>query len=79
MLKLYGSKSCHYTKELRETLLLDQEEFIEYDVEEDEVALKELIKLTGKRMVPVLVEDGKVIQIGVSGRGCIVSTPLINE
>ena len=27
----------------------------------------------GQRTVPVLVEDGKVIQIGWQGRGCIVN------
>jgi len=27
----------------------------------------------GQYMVPVLVEDGKVVQIGWQGRGCIVA------
>jgi hypothetical protein len=26
----------------------------------------------GQRTVPVLVEDGKVVQIGWQGRGCVV-------
>ncbi|WP_044896549.1 glutaredoxin family protein [Bacillus alveayuensis] len=75
MLKLYGAKGCPYTKELRESLLWDQEEFVEYDVEEDREALKQLITLTGERTVPVLIEDDQVIQVGVSGRGCIVELP----
>ena len=27
----------------------------------------------GQRTVPVLVEDGKVIQVGWQGRGCVVA------
>lgn len=79
MLKLYGSKGCPYTRELRETLLWDGEEFVEYDVEEDKEALKQLIALTGGCTVPVLVKDGRVIQVGVSGRGCMVALPSAKE
>lgn len=75
MLELYGTKGCPYTRELRETLLWDGEKFEEYDVEEDKEALKRLIALTGRRTVPVLVEDERVIQVGFQGRGCIVSLP----
>lgn len=79
MLELYGAKGCPYTRELRESLLWDGKEFVEYDVEEDKEALKQLIALTGGGTVPVLVEEGKVIQIGVSGRGCIVALPSAKE
>jgi mycoredoxin len=75
MLKLYGTKGCPYTGELRESLLLDGEEFVEFDVEEDPEALKQLIILTGGRTVPVLVEDERVIQVGYFGRGCMVAMP----
>jgi mycoredoxin len=75
MLKLYGAKGCPYTKELRESLLWDGREFVEYDVEEDKEALKRLITLTGGRTVPVLVEDERVIQVGFLGRGCIITLP----
>lgn len=75
MLKLYGAKGCPYTRELRESLLWDGEEFVEYDVEEDKEALKQLISLSGGRTVPILVKDEQVIQVGVSGRGCIVALP----
>ncbi|GIM47644.1 hypothetical protein DNHGIG_31930 [Collibacillus ludicampi] len=75
MLKLYGTKGCPYTKDLRETLLWDGEEFVEYDVEEDREALERLIALTGGTTVPVLVEEERVIQIGYLGRGCIVTRP----
>jgi mycoredoxin len=71
--ELYGTKSCTYTNELREELLWQGWNFSEYDVEEDREALERLVALTsGNRTVPVLVEDGAVIQIGWQGRGCIV-------
>jgi glutaredoxin 3 len=79
MLELYGTKGCPYTKELRESLLWDEKEFVEYDVEEEKMALKQLVALTGGAMVPVLVEDGRVIQVGVSGRGCMVALPSLEE
>ncbi|MED1438851.1 Uxx-star family glutaredoxin-like (seleno)protein [Aeribacillus composti] len=79
MLELYGAEGCPYTKELRESLLWDGKEFVEYDVEEDKAALKQLVVLTGGGTVPVLVEDGQVIQIGVSGRGCMVALPSAKE
>ncbi|MBE3562936.1 MAG: glutathione S-transferase N-terminal domain-containing protein [Hydrogenibacillus schlegelii] len=75
MLELYGTKGCPYTRELRESLDLDGEAYVEYDVEEDEAALRRMIALTGGRTVPVLVSDGKVLMIGVQGRGCIVAAP----
>ena len=44
-----------------------------YDVEIDTKALKRMLSLTqGQRTVPVLVEDGKVKQIGWQGRSCVV-------
>jgi mycoredoxin len=75
MLKLYGTKGCPYTRELRESLLLDGEAFVEYDVEEDQEALRRLVALTGGRTVPVLVDDERVIQVGYQGRGCTVTLP----
>ena len=48
-------------------------EFVEYDVEADPEALARMLAVTGgQRTVPVLVEDGKVMQIGWQGRGCVV-------
>ena len=44
------------------------------DSEADAEALARMIALTGQRTVPVLVEDGRVVQIGWQGRGCIVAT-----
>ncbi len=70
--ELYGTASCQYTQEMREWLEWNGREFIEYDVEADSEALKRMREATnGQRTVPVLIEDGKAVQIGWQGRGCI--------
>ncbi|HEX3557173.1 MAG TPA: Uxx-star family glutaredoxin-like (seleno)protein [Thermoanaerobaculia bacterium] len=74
-LELYGTRSCPYTAELREQLEWDGRDFDEHDVEADAAALARMVQLTGQRTVPVLVEDGRVVQIGWQGRGCIVGAP----
>ncbi|HTC22809.1 MAG TPA: glutaredoxin [Gemmatimonadales bacterium] len=73
-LELYGTAGCPYTRDMREWLELRRAEFAEYDVEADPEARRRLRTLAGShRTVPVLVEDGKVVQIGWQGRGCVVS------
>ena len=70
--ELYGTASCPYTQELREWLEWKNRDFEEYDVESDPDAFERMIAATGgQRTVPVLIEDGKVSQIGWQGRGCI--------
>lgn len=72
-LELYGTKRCPYTADLREELQWQGRDFTEYDVEENTEALERMLSLTdGRRTVPVLVENGKVEQIGWQGRGCFV-------
>ena len=72
-LELYGSSQCPYTRELREWLEWTRRDFQEYDVEVDSQALARVRAIDhGVRTVPVLVEDGKVIQVGWQGRGCIL-------
>ncbi len=74
MTELYGTSSCRFTAELREDLEWRGVEFAEFDVERDRAALARMLALTkGERTVPVLVEDGRVVEIGFRGRGCIVS------
>ena len=74
MLELFGSAACRYTDELRDDLEWDGRDFVEHDVENDADALTRMLALTGgQRTVPVLVEDDRVVQIGVGGRGCVVS------
>ena len=73
--ELFVSQTCPFSQELREWLEFKGREFVEYDVEADPDALARMAALTGgQRTVPVLVEDGKVVQIGWQGRGCVVST-----
>jgi mycoredoxin len=75
-LELFGSASCPYTGDLREELLWQNRAFTEYDVEADPEALRRMMVLTGgNRTVPVLAQNGEVVQIGWQGRGCIVSAP----
>ena len=72
-LELYGTASCPYTQELRESLEWSRRDFLEYDVEADPEALRRLRSLDSSlSTVPVLVEGGKVIQVGWQGRGCVV-------
>jgi glutaredoxin 3 len=73
-LELFGSATCPYTAEMREWLEFRRVEFVEYDVDADPLALERMRVLSdGQRTVPVLVEDGKVTQVGWQGRGCVVS------
>ncbi len=72
--ELYGTARCPYTAEMRDWLELRKLDFVEYDVENDAAALERMKALGGgQRSVPVLVEDGRVTQIGWQGRTCIVS------
>ncbi len=70
-LELYGAARCPYTQDMREWLEWNRREFQEYDVEADLEARRRMRALDESlRRVPVLVEDGKVVQIGWLGRGC---------
>lgn len=77
--ELYGAAGCPYTRELREQLEWEGAAFVEYDVEVDPEARRRLAAITsGGRIVPVLVEDGRVIAVGWQGRGCTIA-PLPGE
>ena len=72
-LELYGTARCQFTAEVREDLDWQGRAYVEYDVEEDAEAMARMRALTGGgRTVPVLVEDGTVVQVGWQGRGCYV-------
>jgi glutaredoxin len=72
-IELFGSTACPYTAEMREWLEWRLVEFVEYDVDADPEARDRMRALSGgQRTVPILVEDGKVIQVGWQGRGCVV-------
>jgi glutaredoxin len=73
-IELFGAAGCPHTLEMREWLEFRGADFVEYDVEADRPARERMRALSGgQRTVPVLVEDGKVVQIGWQGRGCVVS------
>jgi glutaredoxin 3 len=72
-LELYGTASCPYTSELREWLEWRGSDYTEYDVEADDHARQRMQTLAAPPFtVPLLVENGKVIQVGWQGRGCFV-------
>jgi glutaredoxin len=72
-LELFGTARCPYTHEMREWLEWKRSDFVEYDVEADPAARERMKTLAaGQRSVPVLVEDGKVVQVGWQGRSCMV-------
>ncbi len=72
-LELYGAARCPHTGEMREWLEWKRRQFVEYDVEADPAARGRMREFArGQRTVPILVEDGKVVQVGWQGRGCTV-------
>ena len=71
-LELFGTATCPFTRDARDALEWKRRTFVEHDVEADAEALARLIALTGQRAVPVLVEDGRVVQIGWEGRCCVL-------
>jgi glutaredoxin len=73
-LELYGSSQCPYTRELRDWLEWTRKDFVEYDVDADPEANARMRSINnGGRSVPLLIEDGKVIQVGWQGRSCVVN------
>jgi mycoredoxin len=75
MVELYGTSSCPYTAELRDDLTWRGIDFVEYDVDTDARARERLFALVPQtpRTVPVLVENGSIVQVGWQGRGCGVN------
>lgn len=72
-LELFGTAGCPYTQEMREWLMWTRRKFLEYDIEADQNARERMHSFDSSlNTVPVLVEDGKVIQIGWRGHGCFV-------
>ncbi len=72
-LELYGTVSCPFTQEMREWLEWRGKEFVEFYVDQDAAARQRMHHLAPPpHTVPLLVEDGKVIQVGWHGRGCVV-------
>jgi glutaredoxin len=71
--ELFGTSTCPYTRDMRDWLEARRADFVEYDVEVEPEARARMRQLAAaQRMVPVLVEEGRVVQIGWQGRGCVV-------
>ena len=72
--ELFGSANCPYTREMRDWLEWKRCDFVEHDVEADAAARQRLQGLAGGPCaVPVLVEEGKVVQVGWQGRSCVIA------
>lgn len=72
-LELFGTPRCPHTQEMREWLEFRRRDFVEYDVETDPIARQRMRDISGgRRNVPILVEDGEVVQVGWQGRTCFV-------
>jgi glutaredoxin 3 len=71
--ELFGTSTCPYTRDMRDWLEARRADFAEYDVEADPEARRRMRAIAGpQRTVPILVEDGRVVQVGWQGRGCVV-------
>jgi glutaredoxin 3 len=71
--ELYTVSWCPHSAAAREELEWRGVDFVEYDVEQDPEARERMIVLTdGARTVPVIVEEGKPVQVGWQGQGCTV-------
>jgi glutaredoxin 3 len=71
--ELYGTVGCPYSAAAREELEWRGVDFVEYDVERDRDAYERMLELSGgNRTVPVISEEGKPVQVGWMGRGCII-------
>ena len=70
---LYTTAGCPYSAAAREDLEWRGVDFVEYDVERDQDAYERMLEITGgNRTVPVIVEEGKPVQVGWMGQGCFV-------
>jgi glutaredoxin 3 len=71
--ELFGAAGCPYTSELREDLRWSGIAFTEYDVDLDTNARARLRSLVGGwPVVPILVENGRIKDVGWRGRACAV-------
>ena len=71
--ELYTTAACPHCAAAREDLEWRGVEFVEYDVEQDAAARDRMLQLTGGvRTVPVIAEEGRPVQIGWMGRGCVI-------
>ena len=71
--ELFGTNNCPHTRDMRDWLEWKGYDYEEYDVEADSVARARMIAISGgQRIVPILVKEGGLVQVGWQGRGCVV-------
>lgn len=71
--ELFGTSTCQYTRDAREWLEMRGVDFVEHDVDIDPDARVRWRAYAGpQRIVPVVVEDGRVTRVGWQGRGCAI-------
>lgn len=76
IVELFTTAGCPYSAAAREELEWRGSDFVEFDVERDPIARQRMLVITGGiATVPVIVEEGKPVQIGWMGRGCAVYLP----
>ena len=61
MIKIYSTTHCPYCKMANDYFTKNSVAFEEYNVENDEKALEEMVKKSGQMGVPVLDINGKII------------------
>ena len=72
-IELYTASGCPYSAAAREDLEWRGVDFVEHDVEQDPEAYAKMLEVTGgNRTVPVIVEEGKPVQVGWMGQGCFI-------
>ena len=61
MIKIYSTTHCPYCKMAKDYFTKNSVAFEEYNVENDEKALEEMVKKSGQMAVPVIDIDGKIL------------------
>ncbi|MBA2595955.1 MAG: glutaredoxin [Chloroflexia bacterium] len=71
--ELFTTAWCPHSAAARDELEWRGETFVEYDVDQNRAAYDRMLALTGgQRTVPVIAEEGKPVQVGWAGQGCLV-------
>lgn len=61
MLKVYSIEECTWCAKVKRYLQQKNVEYLEINVEENEQALTEMLRISGQQTVPVLEKNGKVV------------------
>ncbi|KKS82168.1 MAG: Glutaredoxin-like protein, YruB-family [Candidatus Wolfebacteria bacterium GW2011_GWC1_43_10] len=61
MIKIYSTTHCPYCKMAKDYFTKNSVAFEEYNVENDEKALEEMVKKSGQMGVPVIDIDGVIV------------------